>query len=123
MLDAEDGSRFGWLRPVAAGLAAGLVSGLGSFYVAARPEVQAVERHSEVADVLLCEAANENRLLLRRVYTALAQPELIPTDSPPALVVYINERNLRRQEGVFLIEDATRPLNCNEEMHAGRAVD
>jgi hypothetical protein len=94
-----------------------VLSGLGSFYVAARPEVKAVERQSEVADVVLCETVNENRALLRRLALGLLEPEPVPDGISDELAAYIDSRNDRRERGRFLVEDATRSLGCNDFFH------
>jgi hypothetical protein len=108
---------WGWVRSAIAAAVAGLLSGIGSFYVAARPEVKSVERQSEIGDVVLCETANDNRVLLRRLALGLLEPEPIPEGTSAELAAYIDRRNDRRERSRFLVEDATRSLNCNDFFH------
>ncbi len=112
----EEESRYSWLRPVAASLVTGILSGLGSFYVAARPEVQEVESQSLRSDVILCQSINENRMLIRGVAQPLLVEERIPPGADKALIEYIEDRNTRRERASFRIEDATRPIDCNGGM-------
>jgi hypothetical protein len=77
----------------------------------------AVERQSEVGDVVLCETVNENRALIRRLALGLLEPEPVPPEVSPELAAYIDARNDRRERGRFLVEDATRSLNCNDFFH------
>jgi hypothetical protein len=109
-LGADD--RFGWLRPAAASVVAGVLSGLGSFWVAARPAVDAVQEQSITADRILCEATNDTRNLFRRVALPLLDPEPVPPGASPDLVEYIEVSNDRRERSRFLVEDATRGVNC-----------
>jgi hypothetical protein len=105
------------IGPVIAAAVAGLLGGIGSFYAAAKPEVMAVERQSEVGDTVLCDVANENRALLRRLALGLLDPEPVPAGASDELAAYIDGRNDRRERSRFLVEDATRPLDCNFFFH------
>jgi hypothetical protein len=113
-LGADD--RFGWLRPAAASVVAGLLSGIGSFYVAARPAVDAVQEQSINTDKILCQAENRTREVLRRLALGLLQPEEVPEGASLELTQYIMARNDRRERSRFLAEDATRGINCDGEL-------
>lgn len=105
-----------------ASIVSGILAGVGSFYVAAKPEVNAVEKQSENADVILCQVTNENRALTRGIVEGAVRTEEIPPNAPSFFRQYLERRNLGRGDLVQSVRDRTRPLDCNTYFHDGGAV-